>query len=174
MKKTLLATAIALGFAAPVWATGGADITAQVNVGIEAAVVDDNYTTNIGILNFGNNNSLSGQVLENQNGMSQVSQNSGINNLAQQSTNVNANTDGGKEAKFDLGVAVNASVLLGSVSGNSTFNLAALDYSNNNTIDNHVLQYQNGISQVSQNSGINNAAQQSVNVNANTDCGCRK
>jgi len=170
MKKTLIIAAITLGFSAPVLAAEGEVAT---NFSLLGAAVEKNGTVDLDGANVpykSGNNAMSDDVLKNQDGISQAAQNTGTNSVAQQSTNVNATLN------RDDDLQVDASVLLASVSGNVTVSAAYLDsphYSGNNSLSGNVLQNQNGISQVSQNTGTNAIAQQSVNMNADIGCGCR-
>lgn len=170
MKKTVLALTIAM-FASPALAY---DPEVAVNISVLGAEVEGNGTLDAAVVNvpiLSGNNLMDDNVLKNQDGISQVSQNTGINSVAQQSTNVNATIN-----RDDDDLQVNASILLASVSGNVTIGLHGLDvpvFSGNNVMSDNVLQNQNGLSQVSQNTGTNSIAQQSINVNADFDCGCR-
>ncbi|MBA2351117.1 MAG: hypothetical protein M3Q32_03800 [Pseudomonadota bacterium] len=171
MKKTVLAFAIALGFATPVFADGG---EVAVNVSALGASVSGNVTGDAALINapiFSGNNSMSDDVLKNQDGISQAAQNTGTNSVAQQSTNVNATLN-----KDDDDLQVNVSLLGAAVTGNLTLGVAGIDLpivSGNNSLSDNVLQNQNGISQLSQNTGTNAIAQQSVNVDADIACNCR-
>ncbi|MEW5791426.1 MAG: hypothetical protein ACOY4L_02915 [Pseudomonadota bacterium] len=166
MNKTLMAgiSAVLFGLSASAWATGpsesnaagsSADAGAAVllNAAVTAATVQDN--------------TIKDNAFQHAEGITQVQQNNGSNNAMQQGVAVSASTtkdkdDGHTHSNFAYAHDGNGAL----VGGNVSVSLGNLQ---DNTIKDNAFKQAEGITQVQQNNGSNNAMQQGAAVAANQE-----